>query len=79
MMPQVMARLTLKPRERALLAKRLREARENANLVAEQVQAKTRINPATLSLIENEHQEPTLAQLRALARTYRVPTSALLP
>jgi transcriptional regulator with XRE-family HTH domain len=68
-----MARLRSKPKEKEALARLLRDERERAGLTADRVEERTGIHPATLSLIENAIQEPTLAQLRALARVYGVP------
>lgn len=67
-----MSRVRSTSRERKRLAEVLRNARSSAGLTAAQVEAKTGIGPATLSLIENAIQEPTVPQLRALAGAYGV-------
>lgn len=60
------------------LAARLRARRDKLGLRGADVEKRTGIGPATLSLIENAKQEPSLRQLRKLAKAYGTTVSDLL-
>ncbi len=60
------------------LGKRIRARRKAAGLIGADIEKRTGIGPATLSLLENGKQEPSLFQLRALARALRTTVADLL-
>jgi len=60
------------------VADRLRHARERTGLTGSQVRERTEIGESSLSDFENAKREPSLSQLRRLARVYRRPLSFFL-
>jgi transcriptional regulator with XRE-family HTH domain len=67
-----------KSREAVALGEAIRSRRDTAKLNQRELASRAGIDPTDLSRIENGRREPTLAQLRAIARALRIAPGRLV-